>query len=63
MIYPFQGGGLSHASFPNGTKLGLTTGLAQKVHQSVFFGQKKEGGMVIFIQFPDQQLVGLVAVL
>lgn len=63
MIYLFPGGGQNHASFPDVTKLGLTTGLAQKVHQSVFFGHTKEAGVAKLLQFPDQQLVGQVAVL
>lgn len=62
MIYHFPGGGQSHASFPDGTKLGLTTGLAQKVHHYVFFGQKKKTGAKL-AEFPDQQLVGEEAVL
>lgn len=63
MIYLCPGGGQSHVSFPDGTKLGLTTGLTQKVHECVFFGHTKEAGVTKLGQFPDQQLVGLVAVL
>lgn len=63
MIYPFPGGGQSHVSFPDGTKLGLTTGQAQKAHQHVFFGHTKEAGVSKLAQFPDQQLVGQEAVL
>lgn len=62
MIYHFPGGGQSHASFPDGTKLGLTTGLAQKFHQFVFFCQTKKTGAKL-AQFPDQQLMGKYAVL
>lgn len=50
-------------SFPDGTKLGLTTGLTQKVHECIFFSHTKEAGVAKLGQFPDQQLVGMVAVL
>lgn len=61
--YLYTGGVQSHVSFPDGIKLGLTTGLAHEVHQAVFIGQTKEGGVAELTQFPDQQLVRQVAVL
>lgn len=59
----FSGGERSYASIPEGTKFGLTTGLAHKVHQSVFIGQTKEAEVARRDRFSDQQLVGQVAVL
>lgn len=62
-VYHFPGGGQRYVTLSDGLKLGLTTGQAHEVHQFVFFGQTKEGGVAKLTHFPDQQLVGLIAVL
>lgn len=62
-VYHFPGGGQRYDILPDILKLGLTTGLAHEVHQFVFFGQTKEGGVAKPTHFTDQQLVGPLAVL